>query len=141
MPEQIHDYNPHVAPNGLFWTIPVPRDSVRVNFGAGRAAFRLAIDEIPDDHDLRSSLTEDFPPGFPQIASVAFDIQWSGVLDRQNIRNEAMSFEGQFIQTGATIRWSARNPATGFEFVSEPPNPARNVYSFIGRERNGVFFS
>jgi hypothetical protein len=36
--QQIHDYNPHITPNGLFWTIPVPPDSVEVHLGAGNAA-------------------------------------------------------------------------------------------------------
>jgi hypothetical protein len=47
-------------------------------------------------------------------------------------------FTGQFILTGATIQWSAEQP--GFRFDSEAPDPARNVYSVIGHERNGAFF-
>jgi len=31
-------------------------------------------------------------------------------------------------------------PSLAVEFVSEAPNPARNVYSVIGHERNGIFF-
>lgn len=46
-------------------------------------------------------------------------------------------FTGQFILTVATIHWSAVQP--GFRFDSEAPNPARNVYSVIGHERNGFF--
>jgi hypothetical protein len=93
-----------------------------------------------DDHDLQSSLTQVFPPGFPQIAEVDFEVEWSGVLDRARVRNTQMNFEGQFLQTGSTIRWSALNPTSGFRFFSEPPNPARAVNAVIGHERNGVFF-
>jgi len=123
----------------LFWTIPVPRNSVDIHLGAGQAAFRLTT-TIPDDHDLKSSLTGIFPAGFPQIAEVTFDVEWSGILDSAHIHDEAMNFEGDFMQTGSTIQWSATNPS-GFTFTSEPPNPSRVVYALIGHEHNGVFFT
>jgi hypothetical protein len=45
---------------------------------------------------------------------------------------------GQFVKTGATIDWSAQSANLAFQ--SEVPNPARNLYSVIGHEQNGVFF-
>jgi hypothetical protein len=86
------------------------------------------------------SLTQTFPSGFPQIADVTFDVEWSGVLDRQHIRNEAENFEGDFLQTGSTIIWSSHNLSSGFSFQSEGPNPARVLNAAIGHVRNGVFF-
>jgi hypothetical protein len=124
----------------LFWTIPIPRNSVDVHVGAGQAAFRLTTQTF-DDHDLQSSLTGVFPAGFPQIAEITFDIEWSGVLDRAHIRNEAQNFEGEFVKTGSTIQWSARNPVSGFTFASEPPDPSRVLYAVVGHERNGKFFT
>ncbi|HLQ44674.1 MAG TPA: hypothetical protein VK137_08100, partial [Planctomycetaceae bacterium] len=78
--------------------------------------------------------------GFPQNAEVTFDVEWSGVLDRQHIRNEAENFEGDFLQTGSTILWSSHNPSSGFRFQSEGPNPTRVLNAVIGHIRNGVFF-
>jgi hypothetical protein len=134
----VHDYNPHISSNGLFWTIPVPHDSVSVSLGSGRASFTLTTD-VFDDHDLQSSLTKVFPSGFPQIANVTFAVEWSGILANQHVRNEAMNFEGDFFATGSTIEWSSFNPS-GFQFTSEPANPARLVGAVIGHERSGVFF-
>ena len=118
----------------------MPRNSIDVHFGAGHASFRLTT-EILDDQDLMSSLTENYPFGFPQPAEVSFEVEWSGILDKAHIRNEAMNFEGNFLQTGSTIRWSALNPSTGFQFTSDEPDPAGVIYAVIGRERNGVFFT
>jgi hypothetical protein len=39
----------------------------------------------------------------------------------------------------AAIQWSAVQP--GFQYQSEAPNPSRNLFSVLGREQNGVFFS
>lgn len=117
----------------------MPHDSVSVSLGSGRASFNLTTD-IFDDHDLQSSLTKVFPTGFPQIASVTFAVEWSGVLDHQHVRNEAMNFEGDFYATGSAIEWSSVNASSGFQFISEPANPAGLVGAVIGRERSGVFF-
>lgn len=119
----------------------MPADSISVQFGSGRALMRVDEIEIFDDHDLMSSLTGVFPAGFPQAAVVSFVIEWEGILDRQQIRNEMQNFEGTFLQTGSTMQWEARNPATGFTFVSEPPDPGGNVYAVIAHERNGRFFT
>jgi hypothetical protein len=110
-----------------------------VHLGAGQASFRLTT-RVFDDHDIQSSLTKVYPPGFPQIAEVTFDVEWSGIIDSAHVTNEAMNFEGDFAYTGSTIQWSARDLDTGFQFTSEPPNPSRLVGAVLGRERNGVFF-
>jgi len=117
----------------------VPRNSVEVHFGSGRAAFRLTTETF-DDHDVQSSLTGNFPAGFPQLAEITFNGEWSGILDRQHIRNEAQNFEGDYLRTGSTIEWSAEN-SSGFQFTSEPADPANVVGAVIGHERNGVFFT
>jgi hypothetical protein len=74
------------------------------------------------------------------MAEVTFDVEWSGILEAADIRNEMLNFEGNFLKTNSTIEWTAFNPSTGFRFTSEPPNPARAVYAVMGHERNGVFF-
>ena len=103
---------------------------------------------IPDAHDLANSLTHGqglstnnppIPPIAPVQATVSFDVEWSGEINRETVVNEAENFRGDFIKTGSTIKWSSNQ--SGFFFDSEEPNPARSMGAVIGRERNGVFFS
>lgn len=105
------------------------------------------MDNVPvtDAHDLLNNLTggrgfanPPIPPVAPVPATVSFDIEWSGIISSAMIVNEMQNFRGNFVQTGGTISWSANQ--AGFTFTSEPPNPARNLYSVIGHEQNGVFF-
>jgi hypothetical protein len=119
--------------------IPVPDDSVEVHLGAGQSRFRLTT-SIWDDHDGKSSVTRVFPAGFPQMAEVTFEVEWSGIIDSAHVTNAESNFEGDVAYTGSTIQWSARDLDTGFEFASEPSNPTRLVGAVLGRERNGVFF-
>ena len=143
--QQIHDYSPGIAPNGLFWVISAQRDAVEIELDSGRASLQMSDVPVIDAHDLANSLTNGhgllnppIPPIPPVPGSVSFDIEWSGVIAREKVTNQAQDFTGQFLETTATIDWSATTG--GFHFDSEEPNPARNFYSVLGHERNGIFF-
>ena len=144
--EQVHDYNVHIDRNDVFWMIPVKHDALEVDLDDERARLRVSGLDVFDDHDIANSLTQGLgiptppiPPIFPVRAKVSFDIEWNGALDSAQIRNTSQRFKGTFFATQTTIQWSAEQ--AGFTFESEPPNPARNVISVIGREQNGVFFA
>ena len=130
----------------------MPDDAVDVDFRKGQATLRVDNLEVFDDHDLANSLTYGlglpgdlgFPypkiPGvFPVRATVSFEVNWNGVLATAQIRNASQHFEGLFLETEATVRWSSQQQ--GFTFESEAPNPTRNLISVLGRERNGAFFT
>jgi hypothetical protein len=142
----------HIDSNDVFWMVPVAHNAVHVDFDDGRARLRVRGLEVFDDHDLANSLTQGlglpgdlgFPypqiaPVFPVRATISFDVEWNGVVATAEIQNSSQSFGGTFLQTEATIRWSARQ--LGFEFQSEEPDSARNLISVLGREQNGVFFT
>jgi hypothetical protein len=143
----------HIDSNDLFWMVRVDDDAVEVDFDEARARLRVSDLRVFDDHDIVNSLTYGigFPggmgltlPPIPPVSStratVSFDVEWNGVVATAQIHNTAEHFEGSFLSTGATIKWSAEKP--GFRFQSEdPPLPTRNLVSVLGRERNGVFFA
>ena len=145
MIQQIHDYNPGIAANGLFWVIAASPDVAQIDLDSATASLKMTDVPVMDAHDLANALTggkgfsnPPIPPIAAVPATVSFDIEWRGLTERAIVTNENEDFTGQFIETGATIQWSSNQ--SGFQFVSEAPNPARNVYSVIGHERNGVFF-
>ena len=143
--QQIHDYSPPITANGLFWTIPIDPDSLRVELGNAKASLHIADLAIQDLHDLANNLTKGhglanppIPPVAAVPATVSFDVEWGGAISRGEVVNEMQNFSGDFIKTGSTIKWSSVQ--NGFFFESEDPNPARNIGAVIGREGNGVFF-
>jgi hypothetical protein len=145
--QQIHDYNVHVDRNDVFWMIPVRHDAVEVDFDSSRARLLVRDLDAFDDHDLANSLTQGLgtptiPGVFPVRAKVSFDVEWNGTVDSAHIENSTQPnhFSGDFLSTGATIKWSAEQP--GFRFQSDmPPDPKANLISVLGREQNGVFFT
>ena len=132
---QIHDFNPGITPNGLFWTAAIPDRAVDVNPGAGRA--RMVVEDLPvqDDFTLLNSLLRG--PNVPAV--VSFDTRWFAPGDATRYRNEALQFVGRFLRTQASLVWSAAEE--GFTFQSGPAATSTTVFAEVGHERNGVFFS
>ncbi len=114
--------------------MPIPRRSVEVNLRRGTATLAVEDLDVPDWFDLLNSLRG----GDTVPAQVTFDVRWGNVLRRLNLRDEAVGFTGQFVETEADIEWSVRQE--GFEFVSDPFGTADSVFAVIGEERNGVYF-
>ena len=62
-----------------------------------------------------------------------------GVLDRAEKKNASERWAGDFIQTSASIEWSARHE--GFSFISDVRGTSTSDAGIIGRERSGFYFA
>lgn len=136
--DQIHDFNPGIAPSGLFWTVRLPDDSVDAHPGAGRASMEATNLPLEDDLTIERALFGTEPP-IPTHAS--FDVRWTGVEDRDRLRNREDDFSlDLLVETSATIEWSASHDDGSFSFVSGPAEASETVFALLARERNGAFF-
>ena len=139
--QQIHDFNPGIKPSGLFWTQPIPRDSVEMDFDDRTARMHLRDWAIPDFTDIFNSAGLTQPPLAPMPSTVSFEVRWRGKAAPMPIRDTTNHFVGQYIDSNATIVWSAEQRSTHFAFTSDGAETTTTVSGVIGRERNGVFFS
>ena len=133
---QINDFNPGIAPSGLFWTMAIPPESVDVEFEDGAASMRVTNIGVRDFHDIENALFGGGPPPVP--ATVSFDVRWSGIQERVRITNPAQGFKGKYVRNHARMQWSAM--VGGFRFVSAPLSTSSSVFAELGREHNGSFF-
>jgi hypothetical protein len=124
--------NPY--PDGLFWTIAIPPDSVRTNPGAGDAVFKVKDLQIADYGDFNNAFGGG--PGTP--ATVSFEVRWSGVDERLNIKDPDARFGGEFVRGRAQMAWSA--VVGDLSFQSDPLETSFSDFAELGKERNGVFF-
>jgi hypothetical protein len=132
---QIHDFNPGITESGLFWTIPIPENTISVNFGAAKASFQASDVEVEDYHDVVNALMDG-----PEVdAEVSWDIRWSHPMGRTKLRNAENGFVGDFVQNVAQIAWAGQTDTA--TFVSDPAETSVNEFSLLAHERNGVFFS
>ena len=137
---QLHDLTPGIAPSGLFWTVEIPIDGVRVNLGKGTAS--MEADDLPilDYGTIPNALFGGGPPPVP--GTVSFKVTWEGVDERVQIRNEDPvfgGFAGEFVRNTAQMKWTAS--VGDFIFVSDPLATSSSSFAEIGREQNGVFFA
>jgi hypothetical protein len=139
--DQLHDLNPSTFPPvGLFWTIPLPDDSVEVQLGKGSASLQAFDVPVFDYGNLNNALMGPPPSPLP-TGSVSATVVWSGVQQRVNIRNTDPvfgGFAGEFIRNKAQMEWTAT--VGDYTFVSDPLATSSSEFAEIGHERNGSFF-
>jgi hypothetical protein len=142
--DQIHDFNPGIAPSGLFWTtFPFPAANVQFNFGLGTASMQATNWAINDYSNIVNSLGDQVPPIPPIPATVSFTVTWtaSGPPTKlPNSSNPTTGFAGTFRDSSAQVSWSASEPAANFQYVSDPASTSTTISGVIGQERNGKFY-
>lgn len=77
----------------------------------------------------------------PRPSTVSFDVRWRGKAAPVRLRDTTDHFSGQFIDSTATIAWSARQPPKRFAFVSASASTSATISAVIGREPNGQFLN
>ena len=135
---QIHDYNPGIDPypDGLFWTVPVDDNAVKVQLGAGKASMEAEDIAVGDYGKIPNGLFHITPP---VDATVSFDIQWSRpVTSSSEVNDPTNQVAAELFLNEVAIQWSSRN-ANGFKFVSDPAGQT-SVFAQLGSMRNGVFY-
>jgi hypothetical protein len=135
---QIHDFNPGIDPfpGGLFWTIPIPEDSVEVDVESGRASLKLANAVVPDHHSIPNSFSGDTVP--PDPATLTLDIEWSASATRSVVTDNT-NFAASVVHNAARVAARAHVPTKNLVFTTDR-TPSTSVFAEVGRERNGVFF-
>ena len=134
---QHHDYQPGIAPSGLFWTVPIPGD-----------AYRRQGDTIQyslTDFALEDSFTFLGPVGVP--ATVTFDITWVASGPVRHLRptssdpNSATAFAAEFRNAVATGSFSGTSVTQlgGDPFSFAGTASSAGVFAETGTERNGSF--
>ncbi|MGQ0568117.1 MAG: hypothetical protein ACT4P5_01100 [Armatimonadota bacterium] len=107
---------------------------MQANPAAGTASMRVARIPMPDQQDIVNALHNG--PSIP--ATVSYDVRWRGPGRRKRIRSAQHKFSAVIVENTSTIQWEAA--LDGVTLKSDPASASKNVYSLIGRERNGMFF-
>jgi hypothetical protein len=132
--DQIHDFNPGIAPSGLFWTVKFPRADVRAFGQSGTASMRASDLALDDFFNIGNALFGGGPEEVPAAAS--FDVEWSGPTGSGSVSNATNGFALQFVTTGATMDWTVESGGATYTSTGVTANP----FAIVGQEQNGVFF-
>jgi hypothetical protein len=142
---QQHDWEPGIAPSGLFWTIPIDPSAIDADPRSGQARLRAKRVSVSDYHDFFNAILGPNPPRVP--SHVSFDVRWSGDGGRQKIRDQTFGFTGHYVTGAAIVSFTASNDGDDVIYTSDPAgqyNPTVDQGGAgspaVGHERNGVFF-
>jgi hypothetical protein len=134
---QLVDFNPGIAPSGLFWTTRLASGSVSgVNPGAGHAVYSASDIRVLDFHTIENALFGGGPTPTPGV--VSFEVRFWGVTSRSNVKNPGNNFAGEFVRGQAQMEWSATSG--DYHYMSAPMSTSKSEFAELGHERNGTFF-
>ena len=137
--KQLHDFNPGIADNGLFWTIPIGNGMVDADPATGVARFRGESVKVEDFTSVPDSIFGGGPPPIP--SRVSYDVRWAGGGGSSAIRDSDFHFVGEYVTGPATISFTAFNEHGDVIYSSDPTGQLNGLPPAVGTERNGVFFS
>jgi hypothetical protein len=144
---QIHDFNRgdlnepgqpnYFIDGGIFWTMPVAKNSVTMHPGAGDAHFTFSALAMFDYFTSVNAILR--PPGLvPLDATASVDIHWTGTGERLQVDNDAAGFGGSYERASARVEWSASN-AAGYSFSTANSSEVNVTHAFTAEVRNGIF--
>lgn len=131
----MHDFEPGIAPSGLFWTIPIP-DSAVVRRGN---TLTFAMNNVATP-DFFVFLGGNQVPG-----SVSFSVTWTATSAVRQLRpgssdpSDPTNFAAEFRDAAPTATFSGSN-ADGFSFTGSA-GAEGNLFSEFGHEQNGSFLN
>jgi hypothetical protein len=133
---QVHDFNGGILQSGLFWTLRVPDDALRINQSGRRSELNVRDVGVVDSFQFASPLTTP--------ATVSLYIDWRAIASPVP-RGKGMAvadtdpgaFRGQIAAAQSTGWFSGRE--LGFAFRSPAASSTDRTYAQMGHERNGVF--
>lgn len=132
----MHDLNGGIQPNGLFWTVDVPREAFWFHADGERAELRVS--DLP--------LVDSFVFGGTTIvpATASFRVKWRATGPAVPLGfggsvepTDPGAFLGEFAPAMAVGAFEGRQ--LGFAFRSRPGADSDLGYAEIGIEHNGSF--
>lgn len=142
-----------MSPSVVMWTAAVSDGAVKFDLKQEKASLDVKDVLVFDGFTVPNALNPFHPLGHVNSVINSMRIEWSGTtLHRSWTDCDPDGFRGDFFEDKATIEVTATTPFTpaqtcpptparnGFRFVSDPAETTENLFSQIGRERNGVFF-
>ena len=108
---------------------------MEVDLENATASMSLSDVELGDFFNIPNALMRG--KSVPAVAS--FHMRWHGINKRVHLHDKTNHFDARVIEDNANISWSAHEK--GFSFVSASAETSTTVFSELGTERNGVFFT
>jgi len=137
---QVHDFNPGITPNGVFWIVEVPDDAVKISPDGETLTIHLENVPVVDQGS--------FPAGTGTTpATVSFDITYTKSGSPRHVRPISRDPLSPFNWAGEM--WTATNSGTFSVAYNDKSFLAQGTFSSdflpagnfgeMGTERNGSF--
>jgi hypothetical protein len=131
--DKIASFHQPIAPNGLYWTAPVPESGVEISNGGRTISVTVAHYAVIDQPS--------FPkPGPEYAASLDFTLRWTAIGERIAYSQPKGRYRLDFRHARCQVAYTARIPSRGIVITSDPLESSDSVFAMMGTEHNGSFY-
>ena len=131
--DKVASFHQPIAPNGLYWTAPVPASGVKISPDGGTMTVTVR------DYTVIDQPT--FPkPGPTYRASLDFTLRWTALGEVVNYSQPKLKYKMEFRQAKCQLTYTARIPSRGLVITSDPIETSDSVFAMMGTGRNGVYY-
>lgn len=134
--QQIHDFNPGIRQNGLFWTTIVSPDCIDVDFSGGTASMEVDDIQQKDFFTIENALRRDGPT--PRQGRVSFRVEWTATSPPTAVDNPVQQYRADIRDALAQMEWSGRSG--DYEFQSHPLAESTTDAALMAIENNGSYY-
>lgn len=134
---QVHDFNPGIRQNGLFWTTVISGDAVEVDLAAGTASMDVTDIQQKDFFDFENAILGNGDT--PRQGRVSFRVEWTANGAPLDVDNPAQQYRGTVRSAIAQMEWSGRSG--DYEFVSAPLATSTTDAAQLGSCNNGSYYN
>jgi hypothetical protein len=131
--QKIHDINPGIASNGLFWTVPMPDDGLRMSADGLTASVHLRDFPVQDQPNFPNT-----QPTYP--ARITLDLTWQAGGRQMGISDPMNQYRLLFHKANAQVALQVTVPEVGFSFTSAPADTSETLFAMLGYDQNGIFY-
>jgi len=132
--DKIHDINPGIAHNGIFWTVPMPDGALTLSPDGLSASVRLSDFPVLDQPKFGADTIPTY------AARISLDMSWQAYGPPLGVSDPRNKYRLQFHLATARIAMRIMVPEIGFTFISDPAATSQTIFAMIGHDQNGMFF-
>ena len=134
---QIHDFNPGITQNGVFWTVVLPSDSVHVSPNVDAATLEVSHFAQKDYTHLENALFG----GIRAVPGrVSFKVEWNATGAPVSVNNPEQQYRAVVRAASAQMEWSAQTTQFDFQSDALETSSSEDAGAQLGMESNGSYY-
>ena len=131
---QVHDFHPPIAADGLYWVTPVPAADLTISANGKTAALKMTGVPIIDQPRWPAIDAESTP------AFMDFTLVFNATDEPVTYEDPMRQYRFEGFKANAQLEAAFRVPSIDFTFKTDPLHTSKCDFAVMGFEANGMYY-